>query len=78
MAYDIETTKAPLNFPDQAIDQGIVSEGTEDFEYAPEGGYEGPFIIFNEPNKAATIMHFFSHVQDIKPTVMATFNCDRG
>lgn len=69
MAYDIETTKAPLKFPDQAIDQvmmisymvdgqgylitnrEIVSEDIEDFEYTPKDGYEGPFIIFNEPDE---------------------------
>ncbi|KAK0199787.1 hypothetical protein DFS33DRAFT_1388090 [Desarmillaria ectypa] len=94
MAYDIETTKAPLKFPDQAIDQvmmisymvdgqgylitnrEIVSEDIEDFEYTPKEGYEGPFIIFNEENEAATINRFFSHIQDVKPTVMATFNGD--
>ncbi|KAL0958719.1 hypothetical protein HGRIS_014049 [Hohenbuehelia grisea] len=94
MAYDIETTKAPLKFPDQAIDQvmmisymvdgqgylitnrEIVSEDIDDFEYTPKEGYEGPFIIFNEPDEAATIKRFFSHIQDVKPTVMATFNGD--
>ncbi|KAF8901150.1 hypothetical protein CPB84DRAFT_1815239 [Gymnopilus junonius] len=94
MAYDIETTKAPLKFPDQAIDQvmmisymvdgqgylitnrEIVSEDIEDFEYTPKEGYEGPFIIFNEPDEASTIRRFFSHIQDVKPTVMATFNGD--
>ncbi|KAJ7579680.1 hypothetical protein C8J56DRAFT_1169553 [Mycena floridula] len=94
MAYDIETTKAPLKFPDQAIDQvmmisymvdgqgylitnrEIVSEDIEDFEYTPKEGYEGPFMIFNEADEAATIRRFFSHIQDVKPTVMATFNGD--
>ncbi|TFK24084.1 DNA polymerase epsilon catalytic subunit A [Coprinopsis marcescibilis] len=94
MAYDIETTKAPLKFPDQAIDQvmmisymvdgqgylitnrDIVSEDIEDFEYTPKDGYEGPFIVFNEPNEAATLKRFFSHIQDVKPTIMATFNGD--
>ncbi|KAF9451608.1 DUF1744-domain-containing protein [Macrolepiota fuliginosa MF-IS2] len=94
MAYDIETTKAPLKFPDQAIDQvmmisymvdgqgylitnrEIVSEDIDDFEYTPKEGYEGPFIVFNEPNEAATIQRFFSHIQEVKPTVMATFNGD--
>lgn len=69
MAFDIETTKAPLKFPDQAIDQvmmisymvdgqgylitnrEIVSEDIDDFEYTPKEGYEGPFIVFNEPNE---------------------------
>jgi len=71
MAYDIETTKAPLKFPDHAIDQvmmisymvdgqgylitnrEIVSEDIDDFEYTPKEGYEGPFVIFNEPNEAS-------------------------
>ncbi|KXN82929.1 DNA polymerase epsilon catalytic subunit A [Leucoagaricus sp. SymC.cos] len=94
MAFDIETTKAPLKFPDQAIDQvmmisymidgqgylitnrEIVSEDIDDFEYTPKEGYEGPFIVFNEPNEAATIQRFFSHIQEAKPTVVATFNGD--
>jgi DNA polymerase epsilon subunit 1 len=111
MAFDIETTKAPLKFPDQAIDQvmmisymvdgqgylitnrEIVSEDIEDFEYTPKEGYEGPFIVFNEPDEvssthekvtnvyslsfqASTIRRFFKHIQDVKPTVMATFNGD--
>ncbi|KAF7327720.1 DNA polymerase epsilon catalytic subunit [Mycena kentingensis (nom. inval.)] len=94
MAYDIETTKAPLKFPDQAIDQvmmisymvdgqgylitnrDIVSEDIDDFEYTPKEGYEGPFIVFNEKDEAATIQRFFSHIQEVKPTVMATFNGD--
>lgn len=112
MAFDIETTKAPLKFPDQAIDQvmmisymvdgqgylitnrEIVSEDIEDFEYTPKEGYEGPFLIFNEPNEvsafsvlfspclilflsqAGVINRFFSHIQDVKPTVIATFNGD--
>ncbi|KAH7890461.1 hypothetical protein F5I97DRAFT_33293 [Phlebopus sp. FC_14] len=94
MAFDIETTKAPLKFPDQAIDQvmmisfmvdgqgylitnrEIVSEDIEDFEYTPKEGYEGPFIVYNEKDEAATIMRFFQHIQDVKPTVMATFNGD--
>ncbi|KAI0330341.1 DUF1744-domain-containing protein [Cubamyces sp. BRFM 1775] len=94
MAFDIETTKAPLKFPDQAIDQvmmisymvdgqgylitnrDIVSEDIEDFEYTPKEGYEGPFTVFNEPDEAATIRRWFSHIQDVKPTVMATFNGD--
>jgi DNA polymerase epsilon subunit 1 len=71
MAFDIETTKAPLKFPDQAIDQvmmisymvdgqgylitnrEIVSEDIDDFEYTPKEGYEGPFIVFNEPDEVS-------------------------
>jgi len=71
MAFDIETTKAPLKFPDQAIDQvmmisymvdgqgylitnrEIVSEDIDDFEYTPKEGYEGPFIVFNQPDEVS-------------------------
>ncbi|KAL4079949.1 hypothetical protein V8B97DRAFT_1928963 [Scleroderma yunnanense] len=94
MAFDIETTKAPLKFPDQAIDQvmmisymidgqgylitnrDIVSEDIDDFEYTPKEGYEGPFTVFNEKDEAATITRFFQHIQEVKPTVIATFNGD--
>ncbi|EKM53261.1 uncharacterized protein PHACADRAFT_99155 [Phanerochaete carnosa HHB-10118-sp] len=94
MAYDIETTKAPLKFPDQAIDQvmmisymvdgqgflitnrEIVSEDIDDFEYTPKEGYEGPFVVFNEADEPSVIRRFFSHIQEVKPTVMATFNGD--
>ncbi|KAG1858583.1 DNA-directed DNA polymerase, partial [Suillus tomentosus] len=54
----------------------IVSEDIDDFEYTPKEGYEGPFIIFNEKDEAATIMRFFNHIRDVKPTVMAMFNGD--
>ncbi|EJD08480.1 DUF1744-domain-containing protein [Fomitiporia mediterranea MF3/22] len=94
LAYDIETTKAPLKFPDSATDQvmmisymidgqgflitnrEIVSEDIDDFEYTPKEGLEGPFTIFNEPDEAATITRFFQHFQEVKPTVVATFNGD--
>jgi DNA polymerase epsilon subunit 1 len=94
MAYDIETTKAPLKFPDAATDQvmmisymvdgqgflitnrEIVGADVEDFEYTPKEGYEGPFIVFNEPDEPSTIRRFFTHIQEARPTVMATFNGD--
>lgn len=71
LAYDIETTKLPLKFPDAASDQimmisymidgqgylitnrEIVSADVEDFEYTPRPEFEGPFIIFNEPNEVS-------------------------
>ena len=94
MAFDIETTKAPLKFPDQETDQimmisymidgqgylitnrEIVGEDIEDFDYTPKEGYEGPFSIYNEPDEEALIRRFFSHFQEVKPTVMAPFNGD--
>ncbi|KKY15635.1 putative dna polymerase epsilon catalytic subunit a [Phaeomoniella chlamydospora] len=94
LAFDIETTKLPLKFPDAVIDQimmisymidglgflitnrEIVSEDISDFEYTPKPEYEGPFLIFNEPDEKAVIERFFSHVKEARPTVIATYNGD--
>ncbi|KAJ5888486.1 DNA polymerase epsilon catalytic subunit A [Penicillium taxi] len=94
MAYDIETTKLPLKFPDAAFDQimmisymidgqgflitnrEIVSEDINDFEYTPKPEYNGPFVIFNEPNERGVIERFFEHIKIAKPTVIATYNGD--
>ncbi|KAJ1982312.1 DNA polymerase epsilon catalytic subunit [Dimargaris xerosporica] len=94
LAFDIETTKLPLKFPDAAIDsimmisymidgqgflitnRGIVSQDIEDFEYTPKPEYEGPFTIFNEKNERMLLRRFFEHIQEAKPTVVATYNGD--
>lgn len=94
MAYDIETTKLPLKFPDSAVDQimmisymidgqgflvtnrEIVSEDIADFEYTPKPEYQGPFMIFNEPNEKAVIERFFLHIKEARPIVIATYNGD--
>jgi DNA polymerase epsilon subunit 1 len=94
MAYDIETTKLPLKFPDASIDQimmisymidgqgflitnrEIVSEDIDDFEYTPKPEYQGPFMIFNEPDEKALIERFFLHIKEARPTVIATYNGD--
>ncbi|KAF4566262.1 DNA polymerase epsilon catalytic subunit [Pleurotus pulmonarius] len=94
LAYDIETTKAPLKFPDHELDQvmmisymvdgqgylitnrEIVGDDIEDFEYTPKDGMEGMFTVFNEKDEKATLMRFFTHIQAVKPTVLATFNGD--
>jgi DNA polymerase epsilon subunit 1 len=94
MAYDIETTKLPLKFPDAIIDQimmisymidgqgflitnrEIVSEDIQDFDYTPKPEYQGPFMIFNEPDEKAVIERFFEHIKEAKPTVMVTYNGD--
>ncbi|CCF54758.1 hypothetical protein NDA11_001598 [Ustilago hordei] len=54
----------------------IVSEDIEDFEYTPKDEYEGPFIIFNEPNELRVLQRFFEHFRDARPTVVATYNGD--
>ncbi|BGP19454.1 hypothetical protein JCM10213_006274 [Rhodosporidiobolus nylandii] len=94
LAFDIETTKAPLKFPDQMTDQvmmisymidgqgflitnrEIVGADIEDFEYTPKPDYEGPFTIFNEADEPATILRFFEHFREARPTVCATYNGD--
>lgn len=94
LAFDIETTKLPLKFPDAAIDKvmmisymidgegflitnrEIVSEDIDDFEYTPKPEYPGVFTIFNEPDEKALLERFFEHVQEAKPSVIATFNGD--
>ncbi|CAN7982572.1 unnamed protein product [Ixodes hexagonus] len=94
LAYDIETTKLPLKFPDSATDQimmisymvdgqgylitnrEIVSADVEDFEYTPKPEFEGPFIVFNEPNELSLIQKFFDHIIEVKPLVIATYNGD--
>jgi len=94
MAYDIETTKLPLKFPDSSFDQimmisymidgqgflitnrEIVSEDIADFDYTPKPEYEGPFMIFNEPDEKAVLERFFEHIKEAKPTVIVTYNGD--
>ncbi|KAF2086249.1 DNA polymeras-like protein epsilon [Saccharata proteae CBS 121410] len=94
MAYDIETTKLPLKFPDAAFDQimmisymidgqgflvtnrEIVSEDIADFDYTPKPEYEGPFMVFNEPDEKAVLERFFEHIKTARPTVMVTYNGD--
>lgn len=94
MAFDIETTKLPLKFPDSKTDaimmisymidgrgylvtnREIVSQDIEDFEYTPKPEFKGEFTIFNEPTEKDVILRFFEHINDERPTVIATFNGD--
>ncbi|KAI9594971.1 hypothetical protein BDF19DRAFT_465848 [Syncephalis fuscata] len=94
LAFDIETTKLPLKFPDATIDcimmisymvdgQGflitnrdIVSQDIDDFEYTPKPEFDGPFHIFNEPDEASLLKRFFEHIEELRPTVVATYNGD--
>ncbi|KAI8052820.1 hypothetical protein BDF22DRAFT_633316 [Syncephalis plumigaleata] len=94
LAFDIETTKLPLKFPDASIDsimmisymvdgQGflitnrdIVSQDIDDFDYTPKPEFDGPFHIFNEPDEASLLRRFFEHIEELRPTVLATYNGD--
>ena len=35
------------------VNRSIVSEDVEDFEFTPRPEFEGPFIVFNEPDEKA-------------------------
>ncbi|KAL8740732.1 MAG: hypothetical protein Q9190_006593, partial [Brigantiaea leucoxantha] len=54
----------------------IVSEDIADFEYTPKPEYDGPFLVYNEPDEQAVIERFFLHIKEAKPTVIATYNGD--
>ena len=58
------------------ISRDIVGEDIENFEYTPKPAFPGPFKIFNEKNEEDLIRRFFSHVQELKPQVMVTYNGD--
>ncbi|KAK2153411.1 hypothetical protein LSH36_298g04118 [Paralvinella palmiformis] len=93
-AYDIETTKLPLKFPDSQTDQimmisymidgqgflicnrEIISQNVEDFEYTPRPEFEGPFIVYNEPDEMSLLQRFFDHIMEVKPNIFVTYNGD--
>ncbi|KAF2814826.1 DUF1744-domain-containing protein [Mytilinidion resinicola] len=54
----------------------IVSEDISDFDYTPKPEYDGPFIIFNEPDEKGLLERFFEHIKEAKPTVIVTYNGD--
>ena len=58
------------------ISRDIVSEDIEDFEYNPKPAFPGPFKIFNEKSEEDLIRRFFSHVQELRPQVIVTYNGD--
>ena len=54
----------------------IVQEHVNDFEYTPKPEFEGPFIVFNEPDEKALLVRFFEHVREVKPHIFVTYNGD--
>lgn len=93
-AFDIETTKLPLMFPNAEIDQvmmisymidgqgflivnrEIVSEDIDDFDYTPRPEYPGPFTVYNVADEQALLKKWFSHIREVRPSVMVTYNGD--
>eukprot|EP01038_Epipyxis_sp_PR26KG_P011543 gene11543-15462_t len=58
------------------INREIVAENVQDFEYTPKPNYPGPFIVFNEKDEAALLQKFISHLLELKPHVIVTYNGD--
>jgi DNA polymerase epsilon subunit 1 len=54
----------------------IVSQDIDDFEYTPKPEFEGNFQIFNEPDEVSLLRRFFEHIEELRPTVIATYNGD--
>ncbi|GFH21468.1 DNA polymerase epsilon catalytic subunit [Haematococcus lacustris] len=74
-AWDIETTKLPLQFPNADYDQ-VVGGDIANFEFTPKPEFEGPFIIFNEANEEALLRRFFNHMREAAPAIYVTYNGD--
>lgn len=58
------------------VNREIVSEDILDFEYTPMSKYPGPFAIFNESTEESLLNRFVSHVQEVRPHVIVTYNGD--
>ncbi len=58
------------------INRELVSKDIEDFEYTPKPKYPGPFQVFNEKNEENLLRKFISHIQELKPHVIVTYNGD--
>ena len=58
------------------INREVVSEDIESFEYTPKPEYPGPFTVFNEPDEKGTLQKFCSHLRELRPTVIVTYNGD--
>lgn len=58
------------------INREIISQDIDDFEYTPKKEYPGHFHVFNEPNELELLKRFFSHIIDVKPHILVTYNGD--
>ena len=58
------------------VNRDIVSKDIQELEYTPMAKFPGPFKVMNEKNEEALIRRFMSHIQELKPHVMVTYNGD--
>ena len=58
------------------VNREVVSEDVPDFEYTPDGFEPGPFTVINLPNEEAVLRKFVSHIQELRPHVIVTYNGD--
>ncbi len=58
------------------LSRSVVSENVANFEYTPKPQYPGPFTVFNEPDEASLLRHFFSHFRQMRPQIVVTYNGD--
>ncbi|PNX99212.1 DNA polymerase epsiion catalytic subunit a-like protein, partial [Trifolium pratense] len=81
-AFDIETTKLPLKFPDADYDSIMmisymcVGDDIEDLEFTPKPEFEGYFKVTNVQNEIELLRLWFSHMQEVKPGIYVTYNGD--
>ena len=58
------------------VNREVVGEDIRDFEYTPKPEFEGPFIVFNEPDERSLLLAWLNHMRRVKPGVYVTFNGD--
>ena len=54
----------------------VIGADVMDFEYTPKPEYEGPFIVFNEPDEFHLLRKFLDHMLEMKPNIFVTYNGD--
>ena len=58
------------------INREVVSDDIASFEYTPRPEFPGPFTVFNEPTEGSLLSKFCSHLLELKPHVIVTYNGD--
>ena len=91
LAFDIECEKSALKFPNAERDRiymiSYMTPGqgyllinreivSEDIEYTPSPKYPGPFTVINFRNEEEMLRKFLSHIQELRPHVIVTYNGD--